>query len=369
MTVLLAPDKFKGCLTARQVCDAMARGIRCANPAIQIDACPLSDGGEGFVDAMVEALHGTRVIRRVTGPLPEMKVEAAIGVVDGGRTAVIEMASASGLHLLQRDQYDPLATTSFGTGELINHAIELGAMRIVLGIGGSATNDAGVGCVQACGLPVLLDDGEPVSMTEPLCGRDVERVRLIKHGRGDRLGAVEIVVACDVTSPLFGPLGATRVFGPQKGATHDVVDRLDRAMEQLAARCDKLEDAVLPGSGAAGGLGFGLRAFLGATLLPGAQLVMDTVGLRDRLAAASLCITGEGRFDRQSLQGKITGAVRELCRTRGVRCVLVCGSAESALLSDEVVCLGNSNMPIDQRLRRAPELLESAAERLVRAAV
>src|SRR4051794_6041373 len=203
MRVVLAPDKFKGCLSAEQVRCAMSEGIRLFDSSIRIDECPMADGGEGTVSALVNATCGKLVTRRVTGPLPEMKVDATFGVLPD-QTAVIEMSAASGLALLRPDQYDPLAATTFGTGELINHAIEeFGCRRIILGLGGSATIDAGIGCAQACGLPVLLEDGEPTSLTEPLCGRDVERVVLVKHGRGDKLGGVEFLVASDVTNPLY----------------------------------------------------------------------------------------------------------------------------------------------------------------------
>src|SRR5437763_14852044 len=225
MRLVIAPDKFKGCLSADEVARAIADGARRADPSIEIDSCPLADGGEGTVAALVAATGGTLVTRRVTGPLPEMKVDATFGVLGDRpgepRTAVVEMAAASGLALLRPDQYDPLATTTFGTGELIRAAAEMGVRNILLGIGGSATVDGGIGCAQGAGLPVLLRDGEPTSPTEPLCGRDVERVELVKHGRGSPVDGVTITVACDVTNPLFGPPGAAPVFGPQKGATPD----------------------------------------------------------------------------------------------------------------------------------------------------
>ena len=183
MKLVIAPDKFKGCLNARQVAEAIAAGVRDARPDARIDLCPMADGGEGTVDALVAATGGRTLTRRVTGPLPEMKVDAPFGILGDGETAVVEMAAASGLHLLKPDQYDPMATTTFGTGELLMAAAEMGVKRIILGIGGSATIDGGIGCAQACGLPVLLEGGEPVAMTEPLCGRDLESVLLVKHGR------------------------------------------------------------------------------------------------------------------------------------------------------------------------------------------
>src|SRR6185437_7090722 len=214
MRILLAPDKFKGCLTALEVAQAMAEGILRVNTGAQIDLCPMADGGEGTVSALVAATNGKLLTRRVTGPLPEMKVEATFGMLGGGQTAVVEMAAACGLALLPTSQRDPMATTTFGTGELLMAAAEAGAKRVILGIGGSATVDGGVGCAQACGLPVLLEDGEPVSPTEPLCGRDLDSILMIKHGRGSPVERMRITVACDVVNPLFGPNGAAAVFGP-----------------------------------------------------------------------------------------------------------------------------------------------------------
>jgi glycerate kinase len=329
--IVLAPDKFKGSLGAVEVCRAMAAGILRARPDAVVESIAMADGGEGTVDALVRATNGQFITRRVTGPLSEMKVDATFGILGNAdvKTAVIEMSSASGLALLAPDQRDPLATTTFGTGELIRIAVEeFGVRKIILGIGGSATIDAGIGAAQACGLPVILEGGEPVSMTEPLCGRDVERVVLIKHGRGDRLGGVEIIVACDVTNPLYGPNGAARVFGPQKGASPEVIEQLDAALKQLAQRTSHDDLAQREGAGAAGGLGFGMMAFFGATLRSGAQIVIDAVNLRERLAGADLCITGEGCLDRQSLSGKTAIAVARLCRELGVKCVAIAGKVE-----------------------------------------
>ncbi|MGH7215025.1 MAG: glycerate kinase, partial [Tepidisphaeraceae bacterium] len=297
MKIVIAPDKFKDCLDAIEVARAMAAGARRVDSSIEIDLCPMADGGEGTVAALVAATGGRFITRRVTGPLPDMKVDATFGILGDGQTAVIEMAAASGLALLQPEDRNPLYTTTYGTGELLIAAAgEPGVRRVILGIGGSATTDAGVGCAQACGLPVLLDDGETVSPSEPLCGQDLDRVILVKHGRGspiERLG--EIVVACDVNNPLHGPNGAAPVFGPQKGATPDQVRRLDDSLRALTERLGKTELAQTPGAGAAGGLGFGMLAFLGATLRPGIDIVTDATRLAERLRGADLCLTGEGK--------------------------------------------------------------------------
>jgi glycerate kinase len=283
------------------------------------------------------------------------------------------MSAASGLHLLHPDQYDPLATTTFGTGELLLHAAATpGVRRIILGIGGSATVDGGIGCAQACGLPVLLEGGEPVAMTEPLCGRDLDRVVLIKHGRGSPVERLDLVVACDVTNPLFGEHGAARVFGPQKGATAQIVAQLDQMLQGLATRTGKLAEAQSPGAGAAGGLGFAMIAYFGATLRSGFEVVSDAVALRKRLADAHLCITGEGRLDASSLHGKTAIGVARLCRELALPCVAVVGSvaveAQQALsegLSGWIpICHGP--ISLEEAMRDAPALVERAAANLMR---
>lgn len=371
MRVVVAPDKFKGCLTAPQVCDAIAAGIRSVRPDAEIDLSPMADGGEGTVAALVAATNGRFETRRVTGPLPEMKVDATFGVLGGGKTAVVEMSAASGLALLRPDQRDPLATTTFGAGKLLVEAARLGVSDILLGIGGSATIDAGIGCAQACGLPVILRDGSPVSPTEPLCGRDLADVVLVKHGRGSPIERVRITVACDVTNPLFGPKGAAPVFGPQKGATPEQVAEFDAHLKALAERLGKLKEANTPGAGAAGGLGFGMLAFFGAALRPGVEIVIDAVKLRDRLAGADLCITGEGRLDAQSLAGKAPIGVARVCRELNVPCLAIVGSAgEGAQATaahglERVVAIQDGTISIEESLRDAPRLLSAAAAKLL----
>ena len=371
MKVVVAPDKFKGSLTAPQASAAIAAGVRRADPSAFIDECPLADGGEGTVAALVAATGGRFETRRVTGPLPEMKVDATFGLLGDGRTAVVEMAAASGLALLKEGDRNPLNTTTFGTGELLTAAARLGVHQIILGIGGSATVDGGIGCAQACGLPVMLQDGEPVSPTEPLCGRDLESVVLVKHGRGSAVERVKIVVACDVDNPLFGPSGAAAVFGPQKGATPQQVNWLDDALRRLAERTGKLAEANAPGAGAAGGLGFAMLAFFAATLERGAGIVIEATRLRERLKGAQVCITGEGRLDSGSLGGKAPIAAARLCRELNVPCVALVGStgpgAEAALQAGvlKYVSIQESAVDASDSSRRATELLAGAAERIV----
>lgn len=372
MKVVVAPDKFKGSLTAPQASAAIAAGVLRADPSAVIDQCPLADGGEGTVAALVTSTGGRFETRRVTGPLPEFKVDATFGILGDGRTAVVEMAAASGLALLREADRDPLNTTTFGTGELLIAAAELGVNRIILGIGGSATVDGGLGCAQACGLPVILQDGEPVSPTEPLCGRDLESVVLVKHGRGSAVERVKIIVACDVDNPLFGPNGAAAVFGPQKGATPQQVSWLDEALRRLAERTGKLAEACAPGAGAAGGLGFAMLGFFGATLERGAGIVIEATRLRERLKSADLCITGEGRLDSGSLGGKAPVAAARLCQELKVPCVALVGSAgpgaEAALGEGmaKYVSIQESATDAADSIRRSPELLAGAAERIVK---
>jgi glycerate 2-kinase len=370
--VVISPDKFKGCLSAEEVSRAIAQGVRRANPSARMDLCPMADGGEGTVAALVAATGGRFITERVTGPLPEMKVDAAFGLLGDGQTAVIEMAAASGLALLSPDQRDPMSTTTFGTGELLMAAARHGATKIILGIGGSATVDAGIGCAQACGLPIILEGGEPVSPTDPLCGRDLDSVLMIKHGRGSPVERLSITIACDVTNPLFGPSGAAPIFGPQKGATPPQVQRLDSSLRRLSERTGKLIEASTPGAGAAGGLGFGMLAFFGAVLRSGVEVVIEANKLRDRLRGATLCITGEGRLDSQSAHGKAPIGVARVCKELGVPCVALAGSVEGdlaslreeGLLAWFSICDG----PIElaDAIRRAPQLISNTTENVMR---
>lgn len=325
MRIVIAPDKFKHALSAPQVAVAIAAGIRAAAPDAEIDLLPMADGGEGTVAALVADTGGRLLTRRVTGPLPDMKVDATFGILGDGATAVIETAAASGLHLLAPQDRNPLNTTTFGTGQLIAAAIREGATRIILGLGGSATNDLGIGCCQACGFTVLRFDGEPTSLTEPLCGRDLPHVLTVKHGRGEVTNGIELIAACDVNSPLLGPTGAAAVFAPQKGATPAVVEQLDAAAAGLVARNGWTDQASVAGAGAAGGLGFAVNTFFRGSLRPGFSIVADAVRLGDRLAGADLCITGEGRLDESSLSGKTAIGVSRLCRALGVRCLALVG--------------------------------------------
>jgi glycerate kinase len=376
MRIVLAPDKFKGCLSAADVASAIASGVRSADPRqVEIDECPMADGGEGTVAALVAATGGKLVTRRVTGPLPDTKVDANFGMLGDGRTAVVEMAAASGLALLEPEDRNPLYTTTYGTGELLNAAVELGARNIILGVGGSATVDGGIGCAQATGHTIILEGGEAVFPGEPLVGQDLSRIVLVKRHRGERTDGVAITVACDVTNPLYGPDGAARVFGPQKGATPQIVDQLDESLRQLAARLGKTDLAETPGAGAAGGLGFGMMAFYGASLRRGVEIVAEAVRLRERLRGADLCITGEGKLDGQSAHGKTIAGVAKICRELHIPCIALAGSIEGAgaLVAIDgltaAFCICDRPMSLAESMEQSRPLLAKAAANAVRLAL
>jgi glycerate kinase len=394
MKVVLAPDKFKGCLSAAAVCEAMAAGIRTIDPSIAIDACPMADGGEGTVDALVAATGGRVVSRRVTGPLPGMKVDAPIGILGDGHTAVIEMAAASGLHLLKPEQYDPTRTTTYGTGELLLAAAELGVRRIILGIGGSATVDGGIGAAQAWGARFVLKTGQSYSAGDRrLTGGDLKQLlrfdwpagaQEVKPSRllpGDAsppyaplldTRGIEFVVACDVGNPLFGRDGAAAIFGPQKGASPEQVTELDTGLRQLAEKLVRTPLADAPGAGAAGGLGFGMMAFFGAALRPGATIVMDATRLRERLRDANLCLTGEGKLDAQSLAGKTAVSVARLCKELNVPCIALAGTLapghERAYTEGLTAAfsIASGPMSLDESMRHAPTLLTDTTAHILR---
>ena len=370
MKIVIAPDSFKESLTAKQAAAAIATGLRRALPEVECVQVPLADGGEGTVEALLAAVGGRRIVSRVTGPL-RAPVSATWGLLKDG-TAVIEMAAASGLMLVPPDQRNPLRTTSYGTGELIQLALARGARRILLGIGGSATNEAGAGMAQALG--VQFRDLRGRTLRAPLGGGDLAKVAdIVVTGRDPRLAETTLLVACDVTNPLVGPRGASAIYGPQKGATPAQVRELEqnlRTFGRLASqRCGK-PLLRLPGGGAAGGLGAGLVAFAGGQLVSGAQTVMAIAQLERHLQGADLVITGEGKLDAQTRFGKTPASVAELAQRMGIPVVGLAGMLScdaninhsfgfDALLS-AVVAPENSA----SALRNARGNLIAAAERL-----
>jgi glycerate 2-kinase len=321
--IVVAPAAFKGALSGADAARALATGLRLAAPDVEIRPVPVADGGEGTLDALVAAREGRVRTFGVADPLGR-PTSAKVGLLPDG-TAVIESAQASGYELLNAAERDPEVTSTFGTGELIRAALDARPKRILITLGGSATNDAGLGMIRALGGRVLDAAGTELEGR----GVDLGRVAWIDvAGLDPRLGDVAIDVACDVRNPFHGPDGAAVVFGPQKGADPAAVERLDRGLVSLAnvlRRQTGVEVQTIPGAGAAGGAAGGMVALLGARLVPGAELVLEALGLADALDDASLCITGEGRLDEQTLEGKAPAAVAAMCRDRGVPCVGVCG--------------------------------------------
>lgn len=324
MKLVIAPDSFKESLSAEEVASAIARGWQSVYPDADIHLCPMADGGEGTVDAVLAASGGERRELTVRGPLGQ-PVQAHWGWLEDGQ-AVIEMAAASGLHWVQPAQRDARVTTSYGTGELILAALDAGARRIILGIGGSATNDGGAGVLQALGVRLLDATGEPLAAGGAAL-IDLQRIEL--DGLDPRLAGIEILVAADVDNPLCGPRGASHVFGPQKGANPAQVEQLDRALghfaDLMAATLGE-DYREVPGVGAAGGLGFAARAVLGARFRPGIELVAELSGLAAAMQGADLAITGEGRLDGQSLHGKTPVGVARVAQAAGVPVIALAGS-------------------------------------------
>ena len=324
MKIVIAPDSFKESLSAPEVAQAIARGWLAVYPDAEIALCPMADGGEGTVDAVLAATGGERRELTVQGPLAT-QVQAHWGWLGDG-TAVIEMAAASGLHWVPSAQRDARVTSSYGTGELIRAALDAGATRIILGLGGSATNDGGSGLLRALGARFLDAGGNELRPGGAALAK-LQRVDL--SALDARLHDVQVDVAADVDNPLCGPRGASAVFGPQKGANPAQVEELDAALARMAEVVSEAlgEDfSNFPGVGAAGGLGFAAKAFFDARFRPGVELVAELSGLAEAVAGADLVITGEGRLDAQSLHGKTPVGVARVAQAQGVPVIALAGS-------------------------------------------
>jgi glycerate kinase len=360
--VLLCPQEFKSSLTAREACSAMAKGAARLVPPWEIDELPLSDGGSGLVDALVTARRGAFHTVIASDPLGR-PIRASFGLIDAGHTAVIELAAASGLSLVNRDELDPLHASTFGTGEIIRAALDLGIRSFIVGIGGSATNDGGAGMVEALGAKLLGDDLQPIgrggAALAGLAEIDVQRL-------DNRILQSSITVASDVRNPLCGPEGASAIYGPQKGADADMIALLDGALRRYAdviAREFGRDVGELPGAGAAGGAGAGLMAFLHARLVPGFSLVAEATRLDQRLAGADLAITGEGRLDAQTGFGKVVGGVAERAASAGVPVIAIAGGLETG--SERVPLPGiTAAFSLQPGPRTLEEAMENAADYL-----
>ena len=324
MKILIAPDSFKESLSAMQVATEIASGFREIFPHAEIIMVPVADGGEGTVQAMIEASSGRRVDLTVSGPLGE-PVQAFYGLTGGDQIAVIEMAAASGLELVPIERRNPMLTTSAGTGELIRAALDAGARRFILGVGGSATNDGGAGMLQVLGVRLLDAAGAELDYG----GGELAHLDRIDMTHMDaRIKDCMFDVACDVNNPLVGPEGASAIFGPQKGATPAMVAELDAILQHFAdiiARDLGFQVAHLPGAGAGGGISAAMMAFLGGRLRPGSEIVTDAIGLDALVRDADLVITGEGRIDSQTIQGKTPIGVARVAQRHGVPVIGIAG--------------------------------------------
>ena len=371
MKIVVAPDSFKESLTAMEVAQAIERGIKKVSFGLEVKTVPMADGGEGTVQALVDATSGSIIKSMVKDPL-NRDIASFYGILGDGMTAVIEMAAASGLDLLQDTERNPEITTTYGTGQLMLHALEAGCKKLIIGIGGSATNDGGAGMAQALGASLLDSHGQQIKLgggfLNELAQIDLTDLDL-------RVNDTEILVACDVTNPLTGPNGASIIYGPQKGADKEMVQKLDQNLGHLAQCIESdLEISVghVPGAGAAGGLGAGLMAFLQAELSPGFDIISETVNLNKVVQGADLVITGEGRIDHQTQFGKTPFGVAQVAKKYNKPVIAITGSIGQGVDElyakgiDSVFSIVDKPMNLADAMVNAAVLLESAAERIVR---
>ncbi|HFQ5077551.1 TPA: glycerate kinase [Vibrio vulnificus] len=372
MKIVIAPDSYKESLTAMDVAIAIEKGFKQVLPDAQYVKLPMADGGEGTVQSMVDATGGTIIEHTVSGPLGQ-PVCGFFGLLGEGKTAVIEMAAASGLHLVTPDQRNPLITTTFGTGELIKAALDHGVEHIIVGIGGSATNDGGIGMAQALGIKLLDAQGNALGYG----GGELAKLATIDCSQLDpRLAQVRLEVACDVDNPLCGTKGASAVFGPQKGATPEMVKILDENLAHYAAIIKQQLGADvrdMAGAGAAGGMGAALLGLLNAELRPGIEIVMDAVRLDEIVADADLVITGEGRIDSQTIHGKTPIGVARTAKKHGLPVIGIAGclSADCGVVHehglDAVFAVVNRSVDLPTALAEAAENVELTARNVAAA--
>lgn len=368
MKIVIAPDSFKGSLSSFEVCKSIQEGLSMALPGSSIVSVPMADGGEGTLDALVQATGGRKVEHTVTGPLGD-PVKACFGVLGDGETGIVEMAQASGLTLIPEKMRNPLLTTTYGVGELIAACINEGCKHIIVAIGGSATNDGGAGMAQALGARLLDQGGKEIGFGG---GELIRLSRIIVDDMLPQIrkGDVSVVVACDVDNPLTGPRGASAVYGPQKGATPEMVKMLDAALSHYAnvIRRDlgKQVDSI-PGAGAAGGLGAGLIAFLDAKLKRGIEIVIEATRLEESIRDADLVITGEGRIDGQTAFGKTPFGVAKVAARNNVPCIAIGGGIEEGAESlyghgiKALFSIVRKPMTVDDAMGQAAALLRDTA--------
>jgi glycerate 2-kinase len=367
--ILIAPDKFKGSLNAREVAENIAKGLRDTLPDAKIDIVPMADGGEGTAEAICEARSGSWVKCKAHDPL-DRKIDARYAWMEDQRLVVMEMSEAAGMRRLSENERDPVRATTFGVGEMILHAAGRGAEKLIIGLGGSATNDGGSGMAKALGFRFDYEpEHEQEQEKERECVTDL--VDLNRIEKPQDLNLPKIIAAVDVRNPLLGKNGATRVFGPQKGASKEDLKLLERALTQLAdvvAEEFDFDYRDKPGAGAAGGLGFGLMSFCSAEIRPGFDVVAEAVGLESKMKEVDVVITGEGSLDKQTLEGKTPAGVARLARELGKKIFAIAGRYDGdrqvRKLFDEVHQLARSGMSEKEQMKRSGELLREKAREI-----
>lgn len=371
MNIVVAPDSFKGSMSAMEAAENIEIGIKkiLANP--KIEKIPMADGGEGTIQALIDSRNGIIIKSQVTGPLGK-KIESHFGLIEQEKIAVVEMAAASGLPLVPKEKLDPTITTTYGTGELISKALDYDINKLIIGIGGSATNDAGVGMAQALGVSFLDKNGDEIGYG----GIELDKIENIDmSGLDPRLKNIEIEVACDVNNPLFGPNGAAYVYAPQKGAAKKEVELLDNKLRYFNEKIKelfKLDLQSIAGSGAAGGLGAGLKVFLDASLKSGIEIVLEVNKVEEKIANADLVITGEGKLDGQTLQGKTPIGVAKCAKKYNIPVVAVVGEIGldvEKVLKEEIDCVFSiiqKACSLEEAMKSSKKWIQFSAEQIIR---
>ena len=371
MKIIIAPDSFKESMTAKEACEAIEKGMKIALPNAEFIKVPMADGGEGTTQSLVDATEGKMYFVETTGPLGE-KVKSKFGILGNGEIAVLEMASTSGLELVPREKRNPMITTTYGTGELIKKAMDMGAKTILIGIGGSATNDGGAGMIQALGGKLLDENGKQISFG----GGELSKIKKIDLSELDsRIKNIKFIAACDVQNPLTGETGAANVFGRQKGATEEMVKNLDNNLKhyaELIRKDVKVDVENIPGAGAAGGLGAGLMAFLNAELRKGIDIVVEYSKLEEKIKGADFVITGEGSIDSQTRFGKTPYGVVSVAKKYGVPNITLAGNVSKDIEIlydygfDAIFSIMQGVDNLDNALKNGKVNLEKTAKNIAR---